>query len=198
MNRCPSCGAPLGPDEDPAGCVSCSQGTARVDDLLIAVLETSRIPLPAWDIARMAGQTVTDSRVLNLLRADMRACWAGRGRYGLVRHGLAPRIRDLGSAAGLFVHIADDSLSTAQVDYVLRRCGYRFSPSSLYPALGRAAYDGLIDAHFGWRGVRGSTHQRSAAIAVTGLRGAALDAVLDLLKLRLETWLAQWERRVAA
>lgn len=146
----------------------------------------------------MASRNLTESQVLNLLRADMRPCWAGRGRYGLVRHGLAPRVRDLGSAAGLFVHIADDSLSTAQVDYVLRRCGYRFSPSSLYPALGRAADDGLIDAHLGWWGVRNSTHQRSAAIATTRLRGAALDAVLDVLKVRLETWLAQWQRRVTA
>jgi hypothetical protein len=79
------------------------------------------------------GWTPPEPLVLNTLRAGARACWAGRVRYGMACHGLVPRVRNLGSAAGIYVHVADRFLSTAQVDYTLRRTAYRVSPARYTP-----------------------------------------------------------------
>lgn len=202
-STCPNCDSLLGPDEAAEGCVSCRGSRLDIADHLIAVLEVSRTPLPWWDVARMAhrtlGWTATEALVLNTLRTDDRACWAGRARYGMARHGLVPRVRDLGSAAGIHIHVADRSLSTAQVDYTLRRKGYRFSLGSLYPALDRAFRDGMVGRpYYGWSGSRASTFQRSAVISATGLRGAPLDEVLDTLADSVAFWLDEWNRRIAA
>lgn len=202
MTVCPNCGAVLGPEEDQGGCLSCTARLTDVGDHLIAVLERSPNPLPAWDIGRLArpslGWTAHEGLVRNYLRPDWRACWGGRGRYGLVRHGLFPYVRDLGVAAGLLVHVSDGVLTTNQIDFALRQAGYRFGKSSLYPALGRVIDRGMIVGTWdGWRGKRSMTHQRSAVIDAIGVRRGELDVMLDHVERQLTLSLEEARRRHA-
>jgi hypothetical protein len=93
---CPVCSAPLGPAEDPRGCMTC-RGVRLWDsqDRIVAMLDAAVGPLAHWDVKRLlesnGGQPVRKGSLMVWLATDPRTCWGGPGIYGLYRHGLLPR-----------------------------------------------------------------------------------------------------------
>jgi hypothetical protein len=86
-----------------------------------------------------------------VLADDLRACWAGKGIYGLYRHGLLPGLRDLGRAAAVYIHASDLALTVDEVRFILRYVGYRFSANSLEPALWRVLDLGIFKTGQAWQ-----------------------------------------------
>ena len=154
IGHCPRCGAELGPAEDPRGCLTCRGIRPSSNrDRVVAVLETSDVPLAYWDVQRMlAGNgdgPVHEGTLLVWRSADDRTCWGGPGIYGLYRHGLIPGIRDLGAAASVFIHAAETYLSQDEARFVLQHVGYRFQSTSIYLALRRVEDEGLLERKWG-------------------------------------------------
>lgn len=207
---CLHCASPLGPWEDSNGCQTCNGGVGwSTTDRAIAFLETSDTPLPYWDVKRaMDRRWSADHRpatVSQVLADDLRACWAGRGIYGLYRHGLLPGVRDLGRAAAVYIHASDRQLSTDEVSFILRHTGYRFSPGSLEPALWRVLELGIFKVAQDWtvagewEGARDNVRrQRAVAQALRlGRRGSDLWTILDRTANQVETALTERRRRLA-
>lgn len=125
--------------------------------------------------------------ILVWLSQDTRTCWAGRGIYGLYRHGLLPGARDLGSIAAVFAAAINRPMLDRELAFVLRWVGYRFQPDSMYLALLRSEERGyLVLRHGGWapsgRSVRGLlrvTKADSVARIVERARVQAEEAMRD-------------------
>ena len=192
---CPHCRAILGPWEDQNGCQSCNGRPVRsIADRSIAVIEHSDVPLAWWDVKRALDREprppVRPSTASQVLADDLRACWGGRGIYGLYRHGLLPGVRDLGRAASVYIHAADRPLSLDEIRFILRHAGYRFAPGSLEPALWRVNDLGMFVTAHGcdssgiwrvhWVGSRANLrHQRAIATALRlGRRGPDMRAIV--------------------
>ena len=82
--------------------------------------------------------------LLAYLSRDLRVCWAGKGMYGLYRHGLVPNVRGLGPAAEVHLLAAPRNLTQDELHFVLQRQGYRYQLPSLLPAV-------LRQVGYGWR-----------------------------------------------
>lgn len=113
--KCPICGVELGPWEDADGCLSCrGRRPWSIADRAVTILEQVDHPLPYWDIRRLmeanGARRVYEASLKSQLATDRRMCWAGRGNYGLFRHGLIPWVRDLSRAGGVYLHAADGEL----------------------------------------------------------------------------------------
>ena len=152
MRCCPECAGELGPWEDDV-CRNCLDvHDNSIGDRAIRILETADHPLAWWDVQRSLARRnrypmhVTPTS--QILADDLRACWAGKGIYGLYRHGLLPGVRDLGRAAAVFIHASDAALTIDEIRFVLRHAGYRFSANSLEPALWRVDDLGIFKS--GW------------------------------------------------
>ncbi len=156
MRRCHRCKAELGPWEDDE-CRNCSGAhNAAIRDRAISVLETADHPLAWWDVKRhldreLRSAPVRPSTASQVLADDLRACWAGKGVYGLYRHGLLPGARDLGRVASVYIHASDAALTIDEVRFVLRHVGYRFSANSLEPALWRVSDLGIFKVGQAWQ-----------------------------------------------
>jgi hypothetical protein len=156
MRRCLACKAELGPWEDDE-CRTCSGAyNAAIRDRAISVLETADQPLAWWDVKRHLDREgrwdpVRPATTSQVLADDPRACWAGKGVYGLYRHGLLPGLRDLGRAAGVYIHASDKALTVDEVRFILRHVGYRFSADSLEPALWRVSDLGIFKVSQAWQ-----------------------------------------------
>jgi hypothetical protein len=180
ISQCPYCGAELAPTEDPKGCLSCRGASLRTNpDRVVAVLERADVPLAHWDVKRLVDSNghrpVNRGSLLVWLATDQRACWGGPGIYGLYRHGLLPGVRDLGSAAAVFIHAAETDLSQDEARFVLQHVGYRFQSSSIYLALRRVEEEGLLTRDWG----RFSPSRRSMG-PVLGIRHRhEVDAVME-------------------
>ena len=204
IGRCKRCNAELGPWEDDAGCVSCVPPWRWTQaDRAIAVLEGVEIPLFRWDIQREirrnTGVHVGDSSLGTVLADDYRACWAGPGLYGLYRHGLLPGLRDIGSAAAVYVHVSDRQLRLDEIHFILRHAGYRYAGGSLDQGLARVWDQGAV--HWKWGTYRGRRDnvQDQRAVARTlrlGRRGPVFRAVVERASGVVEEALAERGRRL--
>jgi hypothetical protein len=157
IGRCRHCRAELGPAEDPAGCLTCRRvRLASNPDRVVAVLESADTPLAHWDVKRLMdhdGRRTNKASMMVWLSTDPRTCWGGPGIYGLYRHGLLPGIRDLGSAAAVYIHAIDEPMTQDQARQVLQRIGYRFQSTTIYLALRRVEEEGLLQRDYaGWWG----------------------------------------------
>lgn len=155
IGRCRHCRAELGPFEDPAGCLTCRRiRPASNPDRVIAVLESAGTPLAYWDVKRLldqGGRRTNNGSLLVWLSTDQRACWGGPGIYGLYRHGLLPRVRDLGTAAAVYIHATGKPMTQGEARHVLQQVGYRFQSTTIYLALRRVAEEGLLERNVaGW------------------------------------------------
>lgn len=138
---CTACGAQLAPEEFPA-CFTCSQWQpTTIGDRALQILEQASTALSYWDIQRLmdrqAPLPTRSNSLLVYLSRDPRICWAGKGIYGLFRHGLVPRVRGIGPVAEVHLLAASQCLDLDQLHFVLRHQGYRYQPASLAPALER-------------------------------------------------------------
>src|SRR4051794_18087746 len=107
-------------------CLRCGPSwkqTQSADAKILMVLEASAEPLYIWDIQRLTARhrfirpaATAGSNALGALQY----CGAGRGFYGLYRHGLIPGARDLGTVAAAVLHVADGYLTAEEVHFVMR------------------------------------------------------------------------------
>lgn len=212
ITNCPRCNAELGPWENPAGCRTCIGHTDRsIADRSISVLEQTNTPLAWWDVKRILDsqprEAVRPTTASQVLADDPRACWGGRGIYGLYRHGLLPGVRDLGRAAAVYIHASDRRLSLDEVRFILREVGYR-SPDSLEPALLRVNHLGIFRRVQGWSpngswcthwegSLQNVRRQRAAADALRlGRRGPDLRAIISRSAVQADTALTERARRL--
>lgn len=138
---CTVCQAELAPAEA-STCHGCSERrSTTIGDRALAVLEESDGPLSYWDIQRLIdrrhGWTPAAGSLLVYLSRDLRICWAGRGMYGLYRHGLIPNVRGLGPTAEAHLLAAPGPLAPEELHFVLQHQGYRYQYASLTAALNR-------------------------------------------------------------
>lgn len=141
VQSCETCGAALGPAEL-ATCFSCGPWQpTNIGERALVILERSPTPLTYWDLTRLMDRGSTRSTAGNsllvYLSRDSRICWAGKGLYGMFRHGLAPNVRGLGPAAEAHLLAAPTAISQDELHFVLKYLGYRYQYPSLAPALGR-------------------------------------------------------------
>jgi hypothetical protein len=190
------CSAPLGPAEDSRGCLTC-RGIRLWDsqDRIVAVLEAADSPLAHWDVKRMlesnGGRPVRKGSLMVWLATDPRTCWGGPGIYGLYRHRLLPGLRDMGSAAAVFIHAADVAVSQEQARFLLQHVGYRFLSASIYLALRRVEDAGLLRRQWGlWMPT-----SRSMGPVLRLRRREDVDAVLERAAEQAGTALKAWEDR---
>jgi len=197
MARCPFCDAELGPGEDPAGCLTCQGRSLRTNpDWAVAMLEEVSGPIAVWDVRRLLGQAgkhVGPGSLQVWLSADYRTCWAGPSIYGLYRHGLLPGVRDMGSAAVVYLAAADSVLTQDEIYFVLRHVGYRDQSTSMYLALRRMADFGLIDY-----GYEGWTWAGKPLAPIVGLEDFPdeVDAVFQRAVAQVSMALEERERRL--
>jgi hypothetical protein len=203
IEACPHCGALLGPWENSLGCLTCRRvGWRSNPDDVIEVLERSEIPLPHWDIKRILdrdrGYPVHNGSLLVWLSQDARACWGGKGVYGLYRHGLLPGVRDLGSAAAVYLYTTDLALDYGQIWFVMKQAGYRSHEVSIYYALRRAQTYGLVTRTWGGSWHRPTREQLPEARLkqLLGVRGRDFERVLERAQRQLESGLAERRRRL--
>lgn len=142
------------------------------------------MPLYRWDIRREVrlqhSLIMHETSLGRSLASDWRACWAGPGLYGLYRHGLLPGVRDIGTAAGILIHVSDRPLNVDEVRFILRHVGYRVTASSIPRALYRAEGSGLYRANWGTYVGRPNSEiqQRAAARAMGfGRRGPVFEEI---------------------
>lgn len=143
MRTCDTCEAELGPWENGTCPVFRRQRRPSAPlnnaDAAVLVLEGSDVPLSVYDIqrgiTRELGQTVNRGSLNVSLANDMRFCWAGRGIYGLFRHGLVPGPRNLAGIGRFFIHSHGSAITLADLEFVMKYAGYNFTRSSLTRAL---------------------------------------------------------------
>lgn len=138
---CSACGAELVPAELPT-CLTCSgRRPTTIGERAVMILEQASAPLPYWDIQRLmdrqSDRLTHANSLLVYLSRDLRICWAGKGTYGLYRHGLVPNVRGLGPTAEVHLRGAPNRLDLDQLHFVLQHQGYRYQFASLAPALER-------------------------------------------------------------
>ena len=143
LDRCTACGAVLGPwEKGRCACTGPRSGTIR--EVLYSIACTARQPLHARDFVRNAerdhGLHFNMGTALVALSQDFRFCWAGRGLYGLYRHGPLPGPRNLREATRIVLLAAGTPLSHEAVDFCLKRLGYRYSLASLRQAVAKTAH----------------------------------------------------------
>lgn len=141
MTACFGCGAAIGPTER-RECPTYrrARGAQLTNgDMAVFVLEASEGPLSLYDVHRGIRREfgwVPERNSLNATVAlDRRCCWAGRGLYGLWRHGLVPGPRKLADVARLVLYCHEAPLSEDELAFTLRYIGYRFHQAGLYRAL---------------------------------------------------------------
>ncbi len=137
LENCGHCGAVLAPWETRCACKGPRNLTIR--EILYSVACTAPQVLHARDFVRIAehdyGFPFSMSTALVYLSGDYRFCWAGRGLYGLYRHGPLPGPRALEAATRLVLVAADRPLAQDVVDFCLKQFGYRYNVASLNNAV---------------------------------------------------------------
>lgn len=137
---CPNCGAVLSQWEKRCACDGPWASTIR--EVLYAVACAAEGPIHVRDFVRNArrdfGLYLTNPTANATLGPDRRFCWAGKGLYGLFRHGPLPGPRNLEEAARVLLVAAGEPLSGKVVHYCLKRMGYHYNEASLQNAVARS------------------------------------------------------------
>src|SRR5688572_12465977 len=124
---CEHCGAERGPWEQGLCPVQAARPRAlTVPDLAVGALEYSDHALTLYDIARSIrrdfGVTVNPATLQVSISNDPRFCWAGKGLYGLYRHGLIPGPRSLAGVARVFL-FSHGPLTHDELEFVMKAGG---------------------------------------------------------------------------
>lgn len=199
---CRACAADLAPDEVPT-CLTCGPWQpTTIGDRALMILEQADTPLSYWDIQRLMDRETTrgtrSNSLLVCLSRDLRICWAGKGMYGLYRHGLVPNVRGLGPAAEVHLLAAPATIDLDQLHFVLQHQGYRYQFASLAPALER-------HLGYGWhRAVappdseagRVRHEQRLSRLLQISRRSPRFQHYRDSIRLRVQRGLTERDRRL--
>lgn len=142
ISSCGTCGAPLAAWEaEKCGC-SGPVGMSNAG-ILYAIACSVTGSLHVRDFVRLADRDFDrrlDIPTANAtLAPNRRFCWAGKGLYALYRHGPLPGPRSLEEAARLVLVAAGRPLTTAALDFCLKRLGYRYNVASLGNAIRRSS-----------------------------------------------------------
>jgi hypothetical protein len=172
--------------------------------MAVVVLEASEAPVSLYDIQRgMIREFGWSPERMSLnatVALDPRCCWAGRGLYGLWRHGLVPGPRKLEDVARLVLYsYPQKPLDQDELGFVLRHLGYRFQQASLYNAVRTSAY---IDDLYGWTWL-GYDVDRDPAYAAQlmadlGLSPEAFQAVIERVGAGVIAGLAERRHRLVS
>ena len=133
---CPVCGAELGPNEG-SSCLHHTPFVWRpsIADLAVCALEVEPRPITIYDaqrsIERTTGRQIHPPSINSVMGTDRRFCWAGKGTYGLFRHGLLPGPRNIGDVAVLLILSYRQPLLFDELTFVMKWSGYRFQDPSL-------------------------------------------------------------------
>ena len=141
--RCARCEAHLSAWEW-SGC-ACTRPHARtVREILYAVACAADSALHVSDFVRHADRDhnfyLNAPTATAILATDQRFCWAGKGMYGLYRHGLIPGPRKLEELARTALVSCGRSMSYEILDYCLKQMGYRYNVASLRNAVERSPH----------------------------------------------------------
>lgn len=102
--------------------------------MAVLALEGAPGPISIYDIERFLvaefGWAPARASLNATVAQDRRCCWAGRGIYGLWRHGVCPGPRRLLDVVSVVLD-ARPSTSMLELPFVLRHIGYRFQPATL-------------------------------------------------------------------
>ena len=137
---CTQCQAPLGPWEAQR-CVShrTDFSSEPITGLAAAALEQSEQPLPVHDVARIIkrdfGVVLRRGSLTSIMGAERWFCWAGKGVYGLYRHGLLPGPRTLAGVACFLLASQERPVHFDRLSFLMKWAGYRFQYQSLASAL---------------------------------------------------------------
>jgi hypothetical protein len=207
IGACKQCKAERGPWEDEfCPVLRAERGwQLSVADLAVHVLERSDTPLTIYDINRSIrrdfGIDVEQATLQARISTDRRFCWAGKGLYGLYRHGLIPGPRLLAGIARMFLY-SHGPLTHASLEFAMKYAGYRFQSASLNSALNSAAevFWFNSDDGSGWYWDTARTPE-AADDALRRLGVAATQAEFDLVVARctetVRAALAERERRLS-
>jgi hypothetical protein len=152
---CDQCSAQQGPWEDGACPIKRAKQGWFLDaaDLAVRVLEESNCALTVYDIKRSIRRDfsidVSQETLQVSISGDRRFCWAGRGLYGLYRHGLIPGPRSLAGIARVFLY-SHGPLRHALLEFAMKHVGYRFQSASLNNALNYDPDVFWINGDGGW------------------------------------------------
>jgi hypothetical protein len=203
IRKCPRCGAELGPWESPGGCLKHQSVPGRaIAERALRLLEEADQALPYWDIGRLlraSGRDVYEPSLKAQLATDRRFCWAGRGIYGLFRHGFVPGVRDLARVGGIYLHAAGRPLTVAELDFILKFVRYRYQELSLRNALWRGTGLGIYrsESAESWSAARDSkSGQREVARAMGMRRGPIFREIVERTTVQVEAALCERERRL--
>ena len=148
MPTCAACEAPLS-EWEPNPCACLCLTPKNNADVMYAVACSVGAPVHVRDYVRLAYVDFTrriDKATANAVIApDPRFCWAGKGLYGLFRHGPLPGPRNLEEAARLLLCASNRQLTMGAIEYTLKSIGYRFTGASLSNAVSRSP---VIDLHW--------------------------------------------------
>lgn len=143
LKTCARCGAVLAAWEH-AGC-ACTGPKWRVNrEVLYAIACNAKETLHARDFVRNAQRdhatSLDSATAVATLAGDPRFCWAGKGLYGLYRHGPLPGPRNLEQAARIVLVTSGAPLTQEAVDFCLKQFGYRYNLASLRNAVARSSH----------------------------------------------------------
>jgi hypothetical protein len=200
---CDNCGAPLSAWE--RGKCGCKGPLGQVNrEILYAIACAAATPLHARDYARNAERDfdayIGLGTVMTVLATDGRFCWAGRGMYGLYRHGPLPGPRNLEQATRVLLVASGRSLNCELVDYCLKQLGYRFNVASLRNAASRSLHI-TADWYGEWdhrRGDQAELELRAEIAIVPPRQKAAWLTLRDALTSRINDDLVEREQRLQA
>ncbi len=142
LRKCGMCASPLSPWEpDPCPCANHGQPGTN-GEVAYAVAAASTTPLHLRDFVRLAdvdyARCMRQATANATISPDPRFCWAGKGLYGLFRHGPLPGPRNLEESARLLLGASDRALTLEAIEFCLKKLHYRFTSASLYNAIGRS------------------------------------------------------------
>jgi hypothetical protein len=163
----------------------------------IRVLEKANGALSVYDIGRGIRRDlnldVSRSSLNVALASDRRFCWAGRGLYGLYRHGLFPGPRNLTGVARLFLYASECPMSVDALRFAMQQAGYRLHRQSLYGVLER---DRLVGwASGGYRIVKGTSVKRELIADGTGRGPASFMRCVDKCRSDIAAAMREYSRR---
>lgn len=112
-------------------------------DIAYSIATAAPGPLHLRDYVRLAdvdfARTMSQPTANATIAPQPQFCWAGKGIYGLFRHGPLPGPRNLEEAARLLLTAADRAMTLEAIEFCLKKLSYRFTSASLYNALARSA-----------------------------------------------------------